>query len=109
MIIKTEVIRSKNVEGVVPRGGLRTKMPSVITMAVEHGFAIEAAGYFEERKAGNIPTTGLIGLQLVGVYATESKMQDHPEPIRIEVEEEGGEVVADEDLEDDAEDIRGRS
>lgn len=64
----TEILKSKAVEGVLPRGATATKKPSVITMAIDHRFAAEAYGYFEDKKEGKIPETGLIGFKLLALY-----------------------------------------
>lgn len=64
----TEVLKSKAVEGVIPRGAMATKKPSIITMALDHRFAAEAYGYFEDKKEGKLPDTGLIGFKLMALY-----------------------------------------
>ena len=66
-MIREEIV-SKQIEQVVPRGGIKTKKPSVVTMAIEHRFASRAYDLFEDRKAGTEAETGLIGLKLVAVY-----------------------------------------
>lgn len=62
------VVVSKEIDTVVPRGGIKTKKPSVISMAIEHRFASRAYDLFEDRKAGTEKKTGLIALELVAVY-----------------------------------------
>jgi len=106
--MRSEVTKSRNVEGVIPRGGVRTKMPSVITMAVDHRDAIHAADFFEERKAGNEPDKGLVGIKLVFVYEDgDAGIPVPSEPISIDVEEDvDDEGLDDEPLAADAEEIK---
>ncbi len=66
--MKVEKIVSQQIEAVVPRGGIKTKKPSVVTMAIEHRFASNAYDLFEDRKSGTESETGLVALKLVAVY-----------------------------------------
>lgn len=66
-----KLIKSDRIETVDSRGGKRTKMPSTISLAVDHRFANEAQELLMDLKEGKTTETGLIGLELVAVYAVE--------------------------------------
>lgn len=67
----TKLIKSDRIETVDSRGGKRTKMPSTVSLAVDHRFANEAQELLMDLKEGKTAETGLIGLELVAVYAEE--------------------------------------
>ncbi len=75
MTIK-KLIKSDRIETVDSRGGKRTKMPSTISLAVDHRFANEAQELLMDLKEGKTTETGLIGLELVAVYAEPDKVSD---------------------------------
>lgn len=78
MTIK-KLIKSDRIETVDSRGGKRTKMPSTISLAVDHRFANEAQELLMDLKEGKTTETGLIGLELVAVYAEVEIDQDKAE------------------------------
>ncbi len=65
----TEEIKSRALDSVEYNGGKRTRRPSIVTMAVDHRFAVEVSELNEDLKNGNERTEGLIGVKLVAVYA----------------------------------------
>ncbi len=71
--IKDSDIKSDRIDSVDSRGGKRTKMPSTISMSVNHRFANEAQELLMDLKEGKTPTEGLIGLELIAIYAEDQE------------------------------------
>ena len=69
----TKVVKSERLETVDSRGGKRTKMNSTVSLAVDHRFANVAQQLLMDLKEGKTAETGLIGLELVAVYAKPKK------------------------------------
>ena len=65
----TKVVKSDRIETVDSRGGKRTKMPSTVSLVVDHRFANEAQELLMDLKEGKTADHGLIGMELVAVYA----------------------------------------
>ncbi len=71
--IKESDIKSDRIDSVDSRGGKRGKLPSTISMAVNHRFANTAETLFINLKEGKTPTQGLIGLELIAIYAEDQE------------------------------------
>jgi hypothetical protein len=76
-----EEIKSRALDSVEYNGGKRTRRPSIVTMAVDHRFAVEVSELNEDIKNGGERTEGLVGVKLVAVYAEpgESVHEKHVE------------------------------
>ena len=90
-------IKSEKIDGVTCRIGVRTKMPSTVTMAVDNIFIMDAVQLFEALERGETPEHGLIGMKLIAIYAGEES-ESEPEntsavpsgkPLELVVEEDG--------------------
>ena len=72
---KTEDVKSIIISEVDSRGSLKSKMPSTVKMSVGHRFGHEAQSLMLDLKEGITPTTGLIGLKLIAIYADDEAEQ----------------------------------
>lgn len=104
-------IKSEKIDGVTCRIGVRTKMPSTVTMAVDNVFIMDAVQLFEALERGETPEHGLIGMKLIAIYAGEESESEpgnaavvpSGKPLELVVEEEGKDKdsgVVEEDLKD---------
>ena len=91
---KTEDVKSITISEVDSRGSLKSKMPSTVKMSVGHRFGHEAQSLMLDLKEGITPTTGLIGLKLIAIYAddeAEQLIDDMQQDLDIVGKEEGEE------------------
>lgn len=104
-------IKSEKIDGVTCRIGVRTKMPSTVTMAVDNVFIMDAVQLFEALERGETPEHGLVGMKLIAIYAGEESESEpgnaavvpSGKPLELVVEEEGKDKdsgVVEEDLKD---------
>ncbi len=66
--MKNKTLISSQIEEVKSNGSIRTKKPSIVSVAINHRFAIEAQGLFLDIKSGIEREHGLVRLELYAVY-----------------------------------------
>lgn len=86
---QTKSTKIENVNCVI---GQNTKKPNTITMRIAEADILEAVALFKTLREGNKPETGLIGYELIAVYADESDVDNEV----IELDLSGAPVQGDE-------------
>lgn len=92
----TKQIISTKMENVKCVIGQNTKQPNTITMRVPETEIIEAVNLFKTLREGNKPESGLLGYELVAVYADGSdKKEDEIIELKLSDDAASGEDLVD--------------